>query len=230
MSKIKLHSQNLRSNLDILARKAGGAEKIIAVLKDNAYGHGLEQFAQKVSEFGIVHAITRDAKEALSIEGLFGDVIALSEHKEAFFKHPKIIFAANELNALKDISSGVKIALKIDTGMHRNGVKIDELEAACELITKNGLSLHSLFTHFNSADEISGDFFYQKRNFDDAKSRFGELARRYSLPKVRFHSCNSAGLLRCGKFDEDFARVGIAMYGYCDLPAAFGDFALKGSA
>jgi alanine racemase len=111
--------------------------------------------------------------------------------------------------------------------MHRNGVKIDELEAACELITKNGLSLHSLFTHFNSADEISGDFFYQKRNFDDVKSRFGELARRYSLPKVRFHSCNSAGLLRCGKFDEDFARVGIAMYGYCDLPAAFGDFALR---
>ncbi|MDR2342085.1 MAG: alanine racemase, partial [Campylobacteraceae bacterium] len=79
MSKIKLHSQHLYSNLDILAKKAGGKERLIAVLKDNAYGHGLNIFAHKTASFGITHAITRDAKEALEIEKYFSDIIVLSE-------------------------------------------------------------------------------------------------------------------------------------------------------
>jgi alanine racemase len=217
----------LRSNLDILAKKAGGKEKIVAVLKDNAYGHGLEVFAPKVASFGITHAITRDAKEALSIENLFQDIIVLSEHKEMFFKHPKIIFAVNEFEALKDAPSGARIALKTDTGMHRNGIKLDELEDACAIISQKNLSLHSIFTHFRSADEISGEFFWQRNNFDEVKKRYANISKRYSLPKVYYHSCNSAALLRCGKFDEDFARVGIAMYGYCDMSEAFGRFDLK---
>ncbi|MDR1460407.1 MAG: alanine racemase [Campylobacteraceae bacterium] len=227
MPKIKLYSQNLASNLDILAKKAGGKEKLIAVLKDNAYGHGLSVFAPKAASLGIVHAITREAKEALEIEEFFQDVIVLSEHKEVFFKHPKIIFAVNEFEALKNVPSGARIALKVDTGMHRNGIKSDEIEDACAIISQKKLSLHSIFTHFRSADEISGEFFWQRKNFDEIKVKYADISKRYSLPKVYFHSCNSAALLRCNKFDEDFARVGIAMYGYCDLPEVFGKFELK---
>ncbi|MDR1285687.1 MAG: alanine racemase [Campylobacteraceae bacterium] len=227
MPKIKLYSQNLALNLDILAKKAGDKERIIAVLKDNAYGHGLSVFAPKVASLGITHAITREAKEALEIEGFFRDIIVLSEHKEAFFKHPKIIFAVNEFEALKSAPSGVHIALKIDTGMHRNGISADELDSACKLIADKKLLLHSIFTHFRSADEISGEFFWQRKNFNEIKAKYADVSKRYSLPKVYFHSCNSAALLRCNKFDEDFARVGIAMYGYCDLPEAFGSFGLK---
>ncbi|MDR2100153.1 MAG: alanine racemase [Campylobacteraceae bacterium] len=227
MAKIRLISEHLRLNLDILAKKAGGKERLIAVLKDNAYGHGLDLFAPKAADFGILHAITRDVKEALEIEKYFSDVIVLSEHKEVFFKHPKIIFAVNELEALKSVPSGVRIALKTDTGMHRNGIKIDELESACALISQRNLSLHSIFTHFRSADEISGEFFAQRKKFDEIKTRYAALSERYALGEVYYHSCNSAALLRCGEFDEDFARVGIAMYGYCDLPEAFGHFGLK---
>ncbi|MDR0407501.1 MAG: alanine racemase [Campylobacteraceae bacterium] len=227
MPEIKLYSQNLASNLDILAKKAFGKERLIAVLKDNAYGHGLSIFAPKVASLGIIHAITRDAKEALGIEKFFCNVIVLSECKEAFFKHSKIIFAANEIEALKSAPNGTRIALKIDTGMHRNGIKANELELACSIISEKKLLLHSIFTHFRSADEISGDFFWQRKNFDEVKTRYADISKRYSLPKVYFHSCNSAALLRCGKFDEDFARIGIAMYGYCDLPEVFGKFRLK---
>jgi alanine racemase len=227
MAHIKLHADALSSNLKLLAKKAGGVEKIIAVLKDNAYGHGLFIFASQAAKEGLTHAITRDAKEALEIEALFADAIVLSEHKENFFAHPKIIFAANELDTLECAPRGAKIALKIDSGMHRNGLSVDELDAACGLIKQKELTLHSVFTHYRAADEIGGDFFWQRGNWRAAKTRFIQLAKKHDIKKPFFHSCNSAALLRCGEFDEDFARVGIAMYGYTDMPKAFGEFGLK---
>ncbi|MDR2080945.1 MAG: alanine racemase [Campylobacteraceae bacterium] len=227
MAEIKLHLQNLYSNLSILAKKAGGKEKIIAVLKDNAYGHGLDIFARKTADFGIIHAITRDAKEALEIAPFFADIIVLSEHKENFFTHPNIIFAINEFSALKSVPRGAKIALKIDSGMHRNGLNPEEFDAALSAIKQSGVILHSVFTHYRAADEIGSCFFWQRENWRAVKERIIELAKKYGINKPFFHSCNSAALLRCGEFDEDFARVGIAMYGYCDLPEAFGHFDLK---
>ncbi|MDR2790573.1 MAG: alanine racemase [Campylobacteraceae bacterium] len=227
MSKIKLYSEHLRSNLDILAKKAGGKEKLIAVLKDNAYGHGLDIFARKTADLGITHAIARDAKEALEIAAFFADIIVLSEHEENFFAHSNIIFAVNEFDALKSVSRGVKIALKIDSGMHRNGLNSKELDAAFGVIKQNGVILHSVFTHYRAADETGSCFFWQRENWRAVKERVIELTKKYNITKPFFHSCNSAALLRCGEFDEDFARVGIAMYGYCDLPEIFGHFDLK---
>jgi alanine racemase len=227
MAHIRLSADNLRSNLEILAKKAGDKKNLIAVLKDNAYGHGLLIFAEQTAKYGISHAITRDAKEALEIEALFADIIVLSEHKENFFAHPKIIFAVNEFNALKSVPRGAKIALKIDSGMHRNGLNFEELEAALNLIKQNGIILHSVFTHYRAADEVGSCFFWQRENWRRVKARITELAKKHNINKPFFHSCNSAALLRCGEFDEDFARVGIAMYGYCDLPKAFGEFNLK---
>jgi alanine racemase len=227
MARIKLYFERLRSNLDVLSKKAGGIEKIAAVLKDNAYGHGLEQFSKATSKLGVTRAVVRNAKEALSVEKDFSEIIVLSERASDFLKHKKIVFAINDMTTLKSTQEGVKIALKIDSGMHRNGILPQDFEQALFIVSQNRLSLHSVFTHFRSADEIDADFFWQKENFNEIKKRCKELSSRYDLPKIRFHSCNSAGLLRYGKFDEDFARIGIAMYGYCDLPKAFGDFGLK---
>ncbi|MDR2341973.1 MAG: alanine racemase, partial [Campylobacteraceae bacterium] len=187
----------------------------------------LNIFAHKTASFGITHAITRDAKEALEIEKYFSDIIVLSEHKENFFAHPNIIFAINEFDALKSAPKGAKIALKIDSGMHRNGLNPKELDTAFDTIKANRVILHSVLTHYRAADEIGSCFFWQRENWRAIKSRVIELAKRHGINKPFFHSCNSAALLRCGEFDEDFARVGIAMYGYCDLPEAFGRFDLK---
>ncbi|MDR1008127.1 MAG: alanine racemase [Campylobacteraceae bacterium] len=227
MAYIKLSANNLHSNLEILAKKTDGYEKIAAVLKDNAYGHGLSVFAPKVASLGITHAITREAKEALEIEGFFRDIIVLSEHKENFFVHSNIIFAVNEFDTLKFVPRGVKIALKIDSGMHRNGLNPEELDMALGMIKRKGVILHSVFTHYRAADEIGSCFFWQRENWHAIKTQIVELAKKYSMNKPFFHSHNSAALLRCNKFDEDFARVGIAMYGYTQMPEVFGEFGLK---
>jgi alanine racemase len=226
MAHIKLHSSHLAHNLDLLADRAGGRERIIAVLKDNAYGHGLEIFAREVSRLGITHAITRDYDEALGVAGYFEDVIALSQMGE-FVPHPKIIYAINDMAQIACAPRGCRVALKIDSGMHRNGIAPDEIENAMGLISSGGLKLHSIFTHFRAADEIGADFYWQRESWRTIKLRCQDLAPRFGFDELKFHSHNSAALLRTHEFDEDFARVGIAMYGYCDLPKSFGDFDLR---
>lgn len=227
MAYINLHKKNLYHNLDTLSKKAGGVDRIFAVLKDNAYGHGLEVFGQEIAKYGVIRAIVRDIDEALKIKNLFKEVLVLSEKSANIKPISGCIFAVNSLQSLKSIPKNTTVALKIDTGMHRNGICLDEFDAACKEMKEKSLNLHSIFTHFRAADEIGGEFFWQKQNFSHVKIKYNELKHKYNLQDTQFHSCNSAALLRTKAFDEDFARVGIAMYGYNTLPNAFEKLPLK---
>lgn len=93
--------------------------------------------------------------------------------------------------------------------MHRNGVKISELEAAIQKIQKQGLILEAVYTHHRSADELTSEWFVQNENFKLVKQKVKELG----LKDIRFHSDNSASLFRTKDFSQDMARVGIAVYG-----------------
>ena len=64
MATITLNKENFFYNLNQIALKTGSVEKIAVVLKDNAYGHGLELMAGLAHEFGIKHAVVKNVKEA----------------------------------------------------------------------------------------------------------------------------------------------------------------------
>ena len=63
MAFIKINKQNFYHNLNQIALKTGSVDKIAIVLKDNAYGHGLELMGRLASEFGIKHAVVRKTVE-----------------------------------------------------------------------------------------------------------------------------------------------------------------------
>lgn len=227
MAHIVLHKNHLYHNLGLLSKKAGGIEKIFAVLKDNAYGHGLELIAKEINKAGAIRVIVRDLEEALKIQHYFKEILVLSEKPQNFKPISKIIFAINSIEALKNVPKNTTIALKVDTGMHRNGIKIDDIYSACKIIKEKLLDFHSIFTHFRSADELGSEYFWQKRNFQEVKLIYNNIKNTYLMRDVFFHSSNSAALLRCNEIEDDFARVGIAMYGYNTLPKGFHKEILK---
>ena len=71
MATITISKENFFHNLNQIALKTGSADKIAVVLKDNAYGHGLELMAGLAHDFGIKHAVVKNAKEAKTIRYLF---------------------------------------------------------------------------------------------------------------------------------------------------------------
>lgn len=220
MATIEINKENFYHNLNQIALKTGSIDKIAMVFKDNAYGHGLKLMAKLASDFGIKHAVVRKLTEAKEIKSLFKSILVLSDK---IVKDNICSFAINSLEDIKQTQKGAKVELKVDTGMHRNGVAIDELEEALDAIKAKELDLVGVMTHFRSADKLGSELFWQHKQFEIVKSRVKDLG----FKNIRFHSHNSAAILRAKNFDEDLVRVGIGAYGYNELSTPFDKVELK---
>jgi alanine racemase len=220
MATITLNKENFFYNLNQIALKTGSVDKVAVVLKDNAYGHGLELMAGLAHEFGIQHAVVKNIQEAKAIRYLFKTVLVLNDEIVA---DEVISFAINTLSDISHAQEGARVELKVDTGMHRNGISMHEVNSALTQIEKKGLKLVGVMTHFRAADVLSSELFWQKKNFERVK----EKVKNKGFKNVRFHSHNSAAILRSKIFNEDIVRAGIAIYGYNELPAIYDEIKLK---
>ena len=221
MAYIILNKSNFFNNLDVIAKKTKSKDKIALVLKDNAYGHGVLEVASMAQEYGIKRAVVQSNKEAKRIEKYFEYILVLADFPE--IASNKIRYTINDINAIEKFPSGTNVELKVDTGMHRNGINITELEIALERIKKQNLRLEAVFTHHGSADEVTDRFTKQNETFEKVQLEVTNLGHS----DLRFHSCNSAALFRTQNFDEDMARIGIAAYGCLDLPSSLASVVLK---
>lgn len=220
MSKILLDKKNYFHNLDLICKQTEDITKVSVVLKDNAYGHGLIEIATLANEYGIKKAVVRNLDEAIKIEKLFEDILILADTDIHTYSHTFHI-TINSLEDIYKIPSLTKVHLKVDTGMHRNGISKNSLEEAIYGISKQKLQLTGLFTHHRNADELGTDFYWQNRQFSDIKKEVKKLCEQLSLPIPAFHSANSSALFRIKNFEEDWARVGIAQYGYIENHKVF---------
>lgn len=220
MAFITINKQNFYYNLNQIALKTGSVDKIAIVLKDNAYGHGLMTMAKLASEFGIKHAVVRKMKEAQQIESFFHTILILGD---TAVEHAKYSFTINSLADIASAQKGSKVELKVDTGMHRNGIAMEELDTALEQIEQKGLVLVGVMTHYRSADVLSSEFFWQKKKFEEVKTNI----KKRGYKNLRIHSHNSASILRTKSFHENLVRVGIGAYGYNELPVMFDKTLLK---
>ena len=225
MSFITISKENFFHNLEYLTNKLGSKDKLSVVLKDNAYGHGAKLMAKLSQEFGIKRAVVKNETEADEIEEFFKEIILLNPN----FTHQnkKYHLVINSLQKLKLASKNQNIHLKVDSGMHRNGLSLEELEDAFKMLLEKKLNLTGVLTHFRSADELSSELFWQSKNWKNIKSEVKKLCKKYNIPIPLFHSGNSATVLRLENYEDDFARCGIAIYGYHEMQKSFGEFELK---
>lgn len=223
MSEILINKAAYFHNLKQIVNKVGSAKKIIAVFKDNAYGHGAFIMASLAKEFGIEFACVRTAKEADELGEIFQNILVIS-HIPNGAENLQYIYAVNELGALKIIKSGAKIHLAIDTLMHRNGICQDEIKAAFLMAKERNLRICGAYTHFRCADELSNDYYVQKSKFNSAKELIKRLAIEFygSDKEIIFHSHNSAATERSLEFENEYIRVGIAQYGYSQFNDSLG--------
>lgn len=226
MVSIKISKSRYFFNLETLS-KIATKDKLAVVLKDNAYGHGLMLIAKLASEFGIKKAVVRTANEALQIAHLFEFVLVLSDHYSKELP-ANIHIGVNSIEALKQLKPKTNIHLKIDTGMHRNGINMADLNQALDLIKALDLRLFGIYSHSRSGDELSCECFWQIQNFKQIKAQTSQLCKAKNMDLPIFHFANSPSLLRFKKEAVfDMARVGIAAYGYSSLDDIFSPPPLK---
>ncbi len=214
MGYITLSREALIHNLDIIAHQVGAKDKIAVVLKDNAYGHGAAAMAQACAEYGVKQAVVRTEAEALEITEFFENVLILGDRPSHV--NPKLSYAVNTLEEIERFLSGTRIELKVDTGMHRNGIAVAELETAFERMAEQGLVCVGVMSHLRSAETLSSEWYWQRRKFDEVKKEVRKLGERYGW-SPRFHLSNSAGTFRSEACSDDMVRVGIALYGCLEM-------------
>lgn len=224
MGYITLSREALIHNLDIIAHQAGGKDKIAAVLKDNAYGHGAAMLAEELRAYGITKAVVRLEREAAEIEPFFESILILGDFPTV--ANTKFSYAVNSYADIAKFPEGTRVELKIDTGMHRNGIDPSELEAAFAAMNEDGLECVGVMSHLRSADTLSSEWFWQRRRFDLLKAKALKLAQRYGW-NPRFHLSNSAGAFRSAVCSDDMVRVGIALYGCLQMDATLPQPPLK---
>jgi alanine racemase len=200
----------IRHNLGAVRERIGPAAGILAVVKANAYGHGMrkvaEALAKDVAFFGVANL-----EEACGLEGLERDVLLLSpslpsERREVVARGfiPTVSSAAEA----REFAGG-RVNFKIDTGMGRIGCWQDQaLKDLATIANTPEVVLHSISTHLPSADEDIDFTVGQLENFAALSIELRRLA-----PGARIHALNSAGILEFPGHAHDLVRPGLMLYG-----------------
>jgi alanine racemase len=225
MACIQINKQRFFSNLDIVARHIDGKEKIAIVLKDNAYGHGIDIISKLACSYGITRAYVRTMQEAKAIQDHFKQVSVLQEIPKSLPPHGTVI-VLNSLEQIARTPNSAHVEIKVDTGMHRNGIQPDMLDRAFELMQKRRLTLCGVLTHFRSSGDLGSEFFWQQKQFDSVKQRVRQICQYHNIAIPLFHSCNSSATFRNQTCSDDFVRIGLAAYGYLESDLIFNPPAL----
>ena len=223
-----LSTENLLHNVRIIKQLAGQS-KIIAMVKANAYGHGLRSIAlrlQKDVDFLGVAAIDealqlRQAGVTIPIvliEGVFEPeelIVAARENFSVVFHNELQLDWLRNLSVSSNISKPINVWLKIDTGMSRLGFNLQEaLEIYRYLATNiNVAKPLGVMSHLACADNYQHTLNnYQIKNFTDFIERLDII----KYPNCK-SLCNSAGVFNFPQQHYDVVRPGLALYGVSPL-------------
>jgi alanine racemase len=209
----------LRHNAGVVRQRIGGAQ-MLALVKANAYGHGLvgvaETLANEVQLFGVANL-----EEALTLRkaGLRHPVIILGPslpgERETIVQDKFIptISMIEEAEAFARIGP-VSINFKVDTGMGRMGVPEPQWFSSFKAVSAlPNLRIHSVSTHMPVSNEDAGYTREQLVRFSDVVQKF-----RSEVPgDYKAHVLQSAGTLAFNETPHEIVRAGVMLYGISPL-------------
>jgi alanine racemase len=199
----------IRRNAETLLRAAGGAE-LWAVVKAEGYGHGAVDASKAALDAGATALCVATLPEALHLRAALRNarIVVMGPVSEREIGEARV--ARLELVAADGrIPEGVKVHLKVDTGMGRWG--LSEIPAPTRDVV-------GVMSHLASAEADPAFTRLQVDRFREATAQLGSLTR---------HVANSAATLRYAEARFDAVRCGIALYGISPFGADPADEGLE---
>jgi len=220
---VEVNLGQLRRNYDLLMADAPDALRVMAVVKDEAYGHGAAAVARVALAAGAESLAVHTLDEAVGLRdaGIGASIILLGE------RHPAELEECVRLGftlCLGDLSLArrlgqlavqsrrlVPVHLEIDTGLSRYGVGCGTApDVAIELSQITGLELAGIMTHFAMSDET--DTTFALLQLDRFRTVLTQVTGRGLVVPVR-HLCNTGGFLDLPQAHYELVRLGILPLG-----------------
>lgn len=217
--KVEIKQENLLNNFFVVANRVKDWQ-VWPVLKSNAYGHGLVEVAN-VFKDKVDFLIVDSYYEAMILcsQGIKTKILVIGfTHLENILnnKLKNVSFVIADLAWLKELagslSQEVCFHLKIDTGMNRQGVEINELEQTLETINKNrNFLLEGVCSHL--ADAESNDEGFTLKQIASWNKIVRKMKKANKLVKY-FHLSATEGIKYYQKIDANAMRLGLGLYGF----------------
>jgi alanine racemase len=204
----------LRYNFRALQQLAADAS-VMAVVKANAYGHGLAQCVPCLFDEGCRNFAVTDATEGSTLRQLLPPTAAVDIHLLAGIANADdaalcqrhhlspVIIDATQVALLQQVGFDGVVWLKVDTGMNRTGAS--NAQALYRLCQQRGISVRGILSHLACADTPSHPL-----NIEQCQ-RFQHIKQQ--IPELDGSLLNSAGLCSLAQHRYHMVRPGIALYG-----------------
>ena len=220
--KLEINLENIKKNLRAIKNFLPANTQILPVIKNDAYGHGLLEvarvlFEEKVFGFGL-----SEPEEALVLrkEGFSQPILLLSGFEKDWLSEMynlKITPVVTSLNTFEWLRNFVKnrnvkwrFHLKVDTGMHRFGIDLEELDTLIEKMKSSSyLFLEGVMTHLSCAEKPEHEL--TQLQLENLKKVLERLKINGINPKY-VHFANSGGIIFLTE-KGNLVRPGISIYG-----------------
>lgn len=214
----------LRHNFRTMNRLVGPQTTVCAVIKADAYGHGIEHVAVALQKEGAEWMGVTSTDEGVQVRdagvntrillmtgfwhGEEDDVVARNLTPSVW--DPWQVESLQQTASRRDAKA--RIHLKVDTGMTRFGIGMTDLPKTLELIRESpNLELEGVFTHLASAEVVDApDVEAQREKFAQVR----QIVQQHGFAPRYFHMANTAATICHPETRDLMVRPGIAMYGY----------------
>jgi alanine racemase len=221
---IELDRASLSHNIRQFRTLAGPGTKLLAMVKANAYGHGMSRIAPLALSEGVQWLGVHSLEEGIALSELatgapvlISGYVALSDLEEAVVRGLRLtVYNPETVERLgricRDRSLKAYIHVKVETGTHRQGIEPAALEDLLgRLPDYPNLVLEGISSHFADIEDTT-DHTYARYQLDKFQRVLAGLEKKGVRIPIRHMSCTAAAIL----FQEthfDMLRVGIGLYG-----------------
>lgn len=218
---IELNLDSLEHNVRFLQSCLPDKCRLMPAVKADAYGHGADIIAKELNRLGIQDFCVACISEGISLRkaGVKGQILILGyTHPSQFplLRRYRLTQTVVDYDYADELQkSGVKchVHIAVDTGMHRLGIRCEELEQIASIYEMKNLSVDGIFTHLSASDSPASEC----RAFTESQIQafYGvtDTLKSAGYACGGLHMLSSSGILNYPGASGDYARPGIALYG-----------------
>lgn len=228
ISKAIINLDNYRHNLEEIRSKLSDNVKIMAVVKANAYGHGLVELAKAAIDVGAeylgivsIGELKRLREAGIESPCLILNYLDIDSIKEAIEINASVtamdpVFIQALQDQAQAANKTVSVHLKIDSGLHRAGCSpAESVLLARQIVDSPNLDLSGIFTHLAESEDVDTTYTtMQLKVFNECIKEIQSQGINTGL----LHCSNSAAILAHPKAHFDMVRPGILTYGINPFP------------
>lgn len=223
---LEIDLNNLEHNVKVLKRAMLQKCELMAVVKAEAYGHGLYEIATHLNKIGVKAFAVATIDEGIKLRqyGVLGEILILGYTAPARAKELRKYDLTQTLIDYKYAllldkqEYDVMTHIKVDTGMHRLGFDAKDIEKISAVFSMKHIKVSGIYTHLCAADSVDEkDIFFTNVQIESFYNLLNQLKEKgITIPKIHIQS--SYGLLNYPELKCDYVRVGVSLYGVLSSP------------